>query len=955
MPAESIHKLQPNRTIHLRGFDDRGAAAALHATTANSFKVSGVFRDAADFAVLMLWDRDNYFEHARMKYLPDDVFDGVTLTFDAHYEGVQPLDSIKFPTIAWPYLSWIASDGQSGTARIFDYKVGSSPISGTYSKASTTVTVTSSPAVIYDRVTIWFRNYAFDYIASGGESAADVAAALAGQINGAGMDDSGIEATVAGAVITIRAKRPGRDGNLLRVYCQSKTATLTLTAAAEQLSGGNSNATWRYSIPLDGLGIPTMGGQTRIRQLWLTFAPELADAAAYASTEWVATFTNWSVTGANAALQVAGPGSVRIGSRDAWVQYSGSSWVEEASNQPGGTGWFYLGFARRANTAGDQVTIQYHCQATHDLYVGTSLYKDRGIVNVSLDGDAATPLDCFLWTEPPVVARRRVRTAVTPGAHRLTITLTSLNHAAAGAWDHNSTGTYFYFDFLEAAVPADVPDAPATTATAAPANDYGTDHSYKLAPQRLLWNLERLGFLGPLNVYISVYWWNQRSRSGAVFPAATIDFSQTTYNSGDGVFVNVGGQVFGKSVFPADSAASIAKHFAQFINGASTGVWASSSGAVLTITNRAIGSAYNFTLSTWKETPGTVPLTYSGSLSGGTYGTWLIDPAQSPTLNRGAREWLADLLAECAARSREIVVAYSMELLNPPDDPGAGEVWAARYWNGDPVQTATGFGSNVSTHCSFTSKVLAYQKNVFQYTADLMNAAGLPVHLQAGEFVWWYFSNATPPTTDPGGDLTRGMAFYDDETKAAAVTALGRPLVRFPWPDADPAVNSYADANFLRDRLDAHIRAIRTHVKATYPSAVLELLLPLDVNYPSQYGRYTLGGRLNHYLHADPRLLNPATAPVDRLKIEGLDFGAGTRDVDKARWAMRFPLDTGTWPRASVRYLVPWFNGGCPWPTEYLRARNEAVPVINFWAFDHLCLMSWPLPLPTNAGNARFL
>ena len=72
---ERINKLQPNRTLHLRGFDSLGAAAALHSATANSFEVSGVFRDPADFAVLLLHDMDNFYEHPRLKHLPDSDFD----------------------------------------------------------------------------------------------------------------------------------------------------------------------------------------------------------------------------------------------------------------------------------------------------------------------------------------------------------------------------------------------------------------------------------------------------------------------------------------------------------------------------------------------------------------------------------------------------------------------------------------------------------------------------------------------------------------------------------------------------------------------------------------------------------------------------------------------------------------------------------------------------------------
>lgn len=941
MAAEGIHKLQPNRTIQLRGFDDRGAGASLHSTSATGFTVSGVFRDPADFAVLVLWDRDNFFEHPRLKHLPDDNFAGVTLSFNATYTGCATLDSLKYETIPSRSLSYIKSDGTSGTVNLWSHLSSPTPAAGTWTKASTTVTIATggSGAVIYDRVTIWFRNYAFDYIAGGGESASSIASLLASYINGVGMDATGIEATAAGATITISAKTAGDDGNLLRIYTQSKTATLTATASSEALAGGSSAATWSISLDFSALGL------ANVRQMWLTFAPALAYGE-YADTEFECVFSNWTVTGANKALKVAGPGSVRIGSRNAWCKYAGASWAEEASNQPGGTGWYYLGFARRASTVGDSVEIEYHCQQTHDLYLGVSLYVDRGKWGVSLDGDAETLHSGYLATGSPVVTRQRVRTSIAAGKHTVTLTCRTKESA--------SSGNYCYFDFIEAAVPGDVPDPPAVTATACPACDYGTDHGYKLSPQRLHWALERLGFQGPRNVYVSVFWWNQRVRTGHTFPSASIDLSELALASGDAVFLNVGGQAFGCSIFPAHTAAEVAKHFEYFINGASTGVWAEASGTVLTITCRAIAAAYLFSFAAWREQPGPVTTNYTitGSLnSGGVSGLWMVDPAQTPALNRGARDWLADLCAETAAAGRELTLAYSLELLNPPDDPGGGHVWAARYWDGDPVTTATGFGSNVTTHCTFgASEFLDYQKAVYKDTAAMMAAAGLTPWLQFGEFLWWFF-----PGSGPAG--TKGMAFYDAATSAAATTALGRPLAHFSYATDDPAVNSYADANFLRQRLRDHMAAIRTHVQATYPAARFELLLALDVNYPTQYGPYNLGGRLNHYLHTDPLLLAPGTAPFERLKIEGLDFGAGSRDHDKARWAMRFPTaaGSGSWPRAEVRYLVPLFNGGCPWPKEYLTARAEGVPAINFWAFDHVCLLGWPVPLPSPSRDAQFI
>ncbi len=176
-----LEKLDPRYTVSLVGFDDRGAGAALHAVTASSFKVSGVHRDTADFTVLKIWDRDNFYEHPRIKYLPDDDFSGVVLEFDAHYDaGLIPFDSAKSSTIAWDALSVIESDG---TPREIPLFANAAYVSGTYDQASVTFTVATPGAVVFDRVVLWFGNIAFDYLATGGETASDVALALEGQIN----------------------------------------------------------------------------------------------------------------------------------------------------------------------------------------------------------------------------------------------------------------------------------------------------------------------------------------------------------------------------------------------------------------------------------------------------------------------------------------------------------------------------------------------------------------------------------------------------------------------------------------------------------------------------------------------------------------------------------------------------------------------------------------------------
>ena len=159
--TERIHKLQPNRTMALRGFDDLGAAAALHSATGDAFKVSGIFRDPADFAVLILYDADNFYEHPRLKYLPDFRFDGLTLSFDVRYSGLMPLDSPKYATIDWPYLDYILGDGTTGRAALFEHATQNG---GEYLSSGASFTIVANNPKEFDRLTLWYLNIAYDYI-----------------------------------------------------------------------------------------------------------------------------------------------------------------------------------------------------------------------------------------------------------------------------------------------------------------------------------------------------------------------------------------------------------------------------------------------------------------------------------------------------------------------------------------------------------------------------------------------------------------------------------------------------------------------------------------------------------------------------------------------------------------------------------------------------------------------
>ncbi len=120
-------------------------------------------------------------------------------------------------------------------------------------------------------------------------------------------------------------------------------------------------------------------------------------------------------------------------------------------------------------------------------------------------------------------------------------------------------------------VAADVPDPETTYSDRSEATDLDTDHTFKLSPERLAWQIQRSGIIGDIDHYVGVFWWAQRVRVEGTFPSATITFGET-WADGDTVFITIGGTAIGKSVFPANTVDTIAAHFAWFINETFVGV-----------------------------------------------------------------------------------------------------------------------------------------------------------------------------------------------------------------------------------------------------------------------------------------------------------------------------------------------------------------------------------------------
>jgi hypothetical protein len=782
----TIAKLQPHRSMYLRGFDRRGAVASLNNASASGFTVSGAWADQADFAVLVLHDADDQYGHLfTSRYLPDFSLAGVTLDFDLALTNCQNPASQKFQSVPWGKLSYITSAEAAGTllltptsitgrveaSRVFT--VSGAPVAGdriqliylgniafdvTYPTFGGSASVTygyfnSFGTGYHHTVTIGANTYTYIQLVgdSSGAVAIGVAAAAAGDANAtatastnnviltptlntgalvscSASDGNGgatlleitsaaaymagqlaaavngtswgvilptydLAATAAGATVTVSAVGAGRDGNGIQLLTMNLTATAYLSpggsAAANasgvaKLTGGVDPTSVHFTIPFTG-------ALASLRQCWLTFAPALnydsgivnQALVPYVASEWSAVVTNWVVTdtGGVTPLKISGPGSFTAGSRDFWVKYSGTSWAENA-------GFYVGGYARVSAHAGDAVTVTYHCQHTHNLYLGTALTSSSGEWTVSLDGGAAVTVDTYADTGSPIAGRRLIAAGVAAGKHSVTLKISATKNAL-------SAGFNCLFDFLQAAVLSDLIAPAVSYPDVNCACDYDTGQTYQLAPERALWILSQAGFAGDIDFYAGVFFALKRTRAGGNFHQATVTLSGTFgtgsgIGDGDAAFLDVGGTSFGAAAYPSDTLTTLAQRLVDCINATFVGVCAAPAGAgVLVITT--LSPIDGFTLTQSATGGGAIAAT--GDIGVGNEGTWSVDAAQASPLNRGFVDYLADFAGLVKTAGQTMTVAFSQELLAPPDVNTAAGAWSQRFPDGTQVLTATGFGS----------------------------------------------------------------------------------------------------------------------------------------------------------------------------------------------------------------------------------------------------------------------
>lgn len=656
---------------------------------------------------------------------------------------------------------------------------------------------------------------------------------------------------------------------------------------------------------------------------------KLSPMSGFASdAEWVATISNITVTG-DASLKVGG-GSSRIEESDKrctytgyWESYSyGSGWPSQ---------WWSRGHARRCAPSSAQdvrkVSLRYSYGAQHDLYLGTFLNTDCGKISVSVDGDVATTHDLFLSEYGGTTANIKLRGALAAGNHAVEITALFEKHA-------QSTGYYFYFDYLWPLEPQDVPDPPTVYDDVSLALDFDTDHGYKKPPGWHLWQLQKLGFKGHADVYMGVFWNNKRRRVGATYPYAAVAFSGTP-SPGDVVWFEIGGTRISHAVGYGETVQQIASHMRAALNGMFSGVWVDDNfGSSTTIRIQSKAPGWTFTRLA-VSAPNSVTLTLTDNMEvAGTEGDWEMVDSVSPVMTEGARKWIRDLAGQFQAAGIKASFAFSMECYNPPAPMRAKYL---SYTNGVVRPGADVFLPIPSHQMHFGTRVRNYLKQMYRECADEIAAASAPAILQFGETQWWYFPDES------------GMGFYDADTIAEFAAAKGHQMWHFSANNDDPAGDPaypYETATFLRDRIWQYCREVIDYVRQTHPTALFECLWPLDANQ----GKPSPDPAYRHLLmHVNlPNEWKNSSYGIKYFRVEGFDYDVWQKNAKLMEQTLAHPFDVLDRPAEECIYLAGIYGPpDPPMAQAYSRWRAKKLYSMCFWALDQFCLNSRPIPLET--------
>jgi hypothetical protein len=903
MPG-TLLKLQPDGDLQCYFFEP-SAIAALSQASPTGFSVSGTWRQQFDWAVIE-WNRDCVFEHPAFRCLPDGDLSGLTLTYTESRDNCIPLDSELFPTVAWPTLRVWANNGSGEQIYQVPLVNYATPASGSYQSATVEFqlggTVTTG-----DYVGIAFLSEHYPYQMNAGDTLDFAIQNIVAGVNAFSptMQATGnattITLTYVGTGQTLSNSTTGANGNLIGAYTfVSGSMSEQWDAQSRQFTGGASPSAWTIVLPFASLADPTLGviPATAVRKVRWTYSAAL-QSGSFVRSEFQVVVSNWSVTGSGGSYSVAGPGSHRVEDDSSQVQYSGT-WSTGTGNFSGGTISF-------TSTPESSLTCIYTSAQQHTLYLGARLVDPGALVSVSVDGGSPIAIDLEVPGEDVLI--RSLLGQYGAGTHSVVATHTG------------TPGDYFYFDFIEIAIPATVLPSETVETKLALATDWDTEHSLALAPERTAWMIDSLGFHARANHYTGALWFYELTDVGNVYASGTITFTGAPDpNLITQIIIGQTGEpsstdnVIEHLNLIGDTIETLALAFALVINTGYTGIWAQASGNQLTIYARTLGTAGNtITIATSANTTDLTVQTSGTTLAGGVDGNWRTDLEATPRLNRAARDWSTSFFTALMSYGIDVTASFSMELGN--GDPSTDVGIAQRY----PSQAAV-LLTTPSLQTNFSPVSTAFWQQVYQDMAGLMASAGLQPYLQFGEVQWWYFA----------GDGS-GMPFYDAYTTSTFQTEYGSVMAVIA-ADTDPATIPQ-EAAFLRGLIGAFTNQIMSYVRSAYSTCRFEVLYPVDVN------NTPLNKVINYPLDA----WTPTN--VNCLKTESFSY-TYSRDLDLSLTTIDAGAALGFSP-AQRSHLVGVSDSSTAWLKEVRMAQGAGFGSVVLFALDQLCLVGYELPLST--------
>lgn len=662
-------------------------------------------------------------------------------------------------------------------------------------------------------------------------------------------------------------------------------------------------------LPFASLADPTLGvvPAESVRKLRWTYSADL-QSGAFTRSEFQVVVSNWTVTGANQTYSVAGPGSQRVEDDSSQVQYTGT-WGMEGGNYSGG-------MIHYTSAPQSSVSCSYNFSQSHCLYLGTRLIATGTTISVVVDGGVPMSIDLNLSGEDVLI--RNLLGELKPGLHTVT------------ALHNGQSGTYFYFDFFELAVPTTALPVEVNESKFTPATDWDTLNSQAVAPERTAWMIYSLGFQARVNHYVGALWFYELTCAGQQYASATITFAGAPDpNLTTQIILNTVGQpesaqtIIEHLNLIGDTTETLATAFSLLLNSGYTAVWAQANGDQLTIYSRSMGSSGDsITVATSASTPDLTVTLSSATLSGGVDGNWYTDFQAAPLLNRAVRDWSQSYFEALNGYGFDATASFSTELGN--GDPSTSAGIAQVYPDGVAVVVST-----PALQTNFSPTSAAFWQQVHLEMAAVMTAAGLTPYLQFGEVQWWYFP-----------DDRSGMPFYDSYTTSTFQNQYGRPMAVITSNTVDPSTIP-DEASFLPGLIGNFTAQIRGFVRATYPTCRFEVLYPTDVN------NYPLTSVINY-----PK--NDWTpANLNCLKTESFTY-TYDRDLDMGLESMNSVNAMG-FTLAQRSHLVGVSDATTAWLKEARLAEANGFESVVLFALDQVCLIGYELPLSRGMRRSAHL